>query len=416
MESKSPSKLRFQKLMEEFQSFFFYGSIVDAWLPQMIFIPFVTLQWKTTPTWIRIIGPPSSGKSAHISLLDEHELAMSIDEVTPKSLMSGFRGNGEDPSKIPQFDGKVILISDESTLMEQRAEDRGIIQAILRKAYDGKITKSFGNIKEVVEAKAHFNILVAATPVIDRYFQYTQALGERYVSYRMQVPNPEALTKRALYNITHNSVRQHTKLKSLACRFIDRLELINIGDFEVSDSRRSDLIMCANFLAKLRTHVLRDASGRHVTTIPRQEGGSRLVQQLMQVAIALSIIQGDERVSKKQLEIVNYLALCTVPELTIYTLYVSYLLTNPIEDRKTWFNSKDFILSTGIGRATVAQILEDLAILKIFKIRTGSTQGGRQIEYTLSDETLDTIEELELFKNYIPPVKMSIKRSDRFRI
>jgi len=411
----SPSKIRFQRLMEEFASFFYYGSTVDSWVNQIIFVPFVTLQWHTTPTWIRIIGPPSSGKSAHISLLDEHELAMSIDELTPKSLMSGFRGNGEDPSKIPQFDGKVILISDESTLMEQRAEDRGIIQAVLRKAYDGKITKSFGNIREIVEARAHFNILAAATPVIDRYFQYTQALGERYVSYRMQIPNPEALTKRAFYNLMHGTVKKHDRLRKSVQHFIDKLELVDIGSFEIPDRRHSDLIICADFLARLRTHVLRDSSGRHVTTIPRQEGGSRLVQQLIQVAIALSIIQGDECVTKKQLDIVTYLALCSVPELTVYTLYTSYILTNPTDERKTWFNSKDFILNTGIGRTTVSQILEDLAILKILKIRSGSTQGGRQLEYTLSDDTLETIEALELFKNYIPPVKTKQKRIDRFR-
>jgi len=53
--------------------------------------------------------------------------------------------------------------------------------------------------------------------------------------------------------------------------------------------------------------------------------------------------------------------------------------------------------------------------LKILKIRSGSTQGGRQLEYTLSDDTLETIEVLELFKNYIPPVKTKQKKIDRFR-
>lgn len=411
----SPAKIRFQRLMEEFSTFFYYGSIVDQWLSQIILIPYVTLQWHITPTWMRIIGPPSSGKSAHISLLEDHELSLAVDEMTPKSLMSGFRGNGEDPSKIPQFDGKVLVISDESTLMEQRAEDRSIIQAIFRRAYDGKISKSFGNITEIVEAKAHFNILVAATPVIDRYFQYTQTLGERYISFRLQIPEPELLTKRASYNLLHGANIKYDRLRSRTYRFIDNIPLVTLRSYGISDRRLQDIITCADFLARLRTHVLRDVSGRHVTTIPRQEGGSRLVQQLMQVAIALAIIQGDEEVKRKHVHIINYLALCSVPELTIYTLYVSYLLANPNNNGVSWFCSRDFTLTTGISRTTVSQVLEDLAILKFLKLRAGSIHNS-QMEYTLSEETIEVIESLDLFKYYIPPVKVKIKKSNGYKI
>jgi len=411
-------KSRFLDLQEQFSRYFYYGTLVDSWLGQIILIPYITLQWKSSPTWVRIIGPSSSGKSAHISLLDEHELSISLDELTPKSLMSGYRGRGEDPSKIPQFDGKVVVISDESTLMEQRPEDRNIIQAVLRRAYDGKISKSFGNIKEVVEAKAHFNILVAATPVIDRYFQYTQALGERYINFRLQIPDPGALTKRASENLLSGAhAVVYDKIRMKVHKFLDKMPAVNIDEVNLPTSINKDLILCSNFLARLRTHVLRDVSGKHVTTLPRQEGGGRLVQQLTQAAIALSIIQGDFTVKRKHLDITLYMALCSVPELTTYSLYVARKLSVDGDNgKRVWFSSREFTLRTGLGRTSVSQILEDLSILRILEIRVGSIQGGRSLEYTLDDETAEIIDDLDLFKSYCPPVKFkSSRKLDRYR-
>ncbi|KKK91527.1 hypothetical protein LCGC14_2712050, partial [marine sediment metagenome] len=151
------------------------------WLPEIMLYPFVSLDWKNIPTWYRIIAPPGSGKTAHLSLIADFYLSYTLDEFTPKSFISGFRGpGGQDMSTLPQLNGKVLVILDESIMMEQRQEDRNAVQSLLRKAYDGVVSKSFGNIKDKVEHKAYFNIIAAATPQIDRYFLYNQALGERF--------------------------------------------------------------------------------------------------------------------------------------------------------------------------------------------------------------------------------------------
>ncbi len=103
----------FNLLMDEFQKLFYYGCIVDTWLPEIILYPFVSLEWKNIPTWYRIIAPPRSGKSAHLSLIPDFYLSYTLDEFTPKSFVSGFRGSGgQAPSTLPQLDGKVLIISD----------------------------------------------------------------------------------------------------------------------------------------------------------------------------------------------------------------------------------------------------------------------------------------------------------------
>jgi hypothetical protein len=194
----------FLALKKECSKLFVYSSEVDSWLLEMIMLPYITLTWKQLPVWLRIIAPPSSGKSAHLGLLQGFSYTYVIDDFTSKSFISGFRGNNEDPSQLPQMHMKVLLISDEGTVMEQKKEERNMIQAILRKAYDGKVVKAFGNLKKRVEHKSEFNILVASTPIVDRYYIYSQALGERFMNFRLQVPDRRLIAEKALYNQSHN--------------------------------------------------------------------------------------------------------------------------------------------------------------------------------------------------------------------
>ena len=171
---------RYKTLMQLYSEYFYYGSGVDGWMPNMTLMPYVTLGWKTKPIWIRTVAPPGGGKSAHLEMLKEHPLSYWIDNFTPKSFISGYKDKdtGKDMSKLPQMDGKVVIINDESTIMEQRIEDRNQILAILRGVFDGAASKDFGNEEKSRSYNVRFNMLVGSTPTIDRMFQYVQALGE----------------------------------------------------------------------------------------------------------------------------------------------------------------------------------------------------------------------------------------------
>ncbi|KKK74706.1 hypothetical protein LCGC14_2881080, partial [marine sediment metagenome] len=254
----------FKRLMRQYQEIFYYSCEVDRWLPEITLIPYVTLNWEQVPVWCRIIAPPSSGKSAHLSLLDGYTKTYMLDEFTTKCFVSGYRGQNEDPSKLPQMDDKVMVITDESTIMEQRSEERNMIQAVLRKAYDGSIRKAFGNIKDVVEHKAHFNMLVAATPVIDRYYHYNQALGERFLNYRLQIPNRKALTERAIHNQRHRYKQHHIQLQRAVHLFLKRMPRTTINSVKLPRSIQDMFVECASFVALARTHVARDVTGRQV--------------------------------------------------------------------------------------------------------------------------------------------------------
>lgn len=406
-------KREFQHLMRRFASVFYYGCDVDQWLPEIMLIPFITLGWEQLPVWCRVIAPPGSGKSAHLSLLEGYGKTFMLDEFTTKCFVSGYRGQNEDPSKLPQMDNKVLVITDESTLMQQRAEDRNLIQAILRKSYDGNYARALGNIKEVVRHEANFNMLMASTPIIDSYYHYNQALGERTLNYRLQIPNRKELTRRSIYNQKHSYKQQHTQLKHATQRFLRRFPKTTINSVKLSHKMEDMFVECADFVALVRTHVSRDATGRQITTLPQAEVASRLVQLMIQLAVADAALHGDDHVDTLHADKAIYIALCSMPTITAYLLYK--MLEQNLSGVKE-FTVQSMILETGIGRQTISHHIEDLAIHKVLSMTQGHKQGGRSINYTLKAKTIQTIVSTRLFQHYMPmgSKQRKAKRKDRY--
>lgn len=395
----------FNKIMREFRKLFYYGCDVDSWLPEIMLYPFVSLEWKNVPTWYRIISPPGSGKTAHLSLISDFYLSYAIDEFTPKSFISGFRGhNNQDMSTIPQLNGKVLVMLDESTMMDQRQEDRNQVQSILRRAYDGSVSKSFGNVKERVEHKAYFNILAASTPQIDRYFLYNQALGERYINFRMQIPNRLELAKRAYYNQLHDYKKKHNKLKLKLFRFLRRLPISKISDVKIDTQMKKTLIICADFIAQIRTHVPRDSMGRHITILPQPEAAGRLVQQMVQVAVSGAVLRGRNYVQQDQLSKAIYIALCSAPSVLTFILYSVWTYTS--EKNTKWFSVQNMVLYTAIGRISVVRVLEDLAVHRVLIMKKHDNLRG--YEYGLSKHAMYIIKRVNLFEYYVPPLAKTL--------
>ena len=406
--------------MREFQALFYYGSEVDRWLPEVMMLPYVSIQWKQDPTWYRIIAPPGSGKSKHLSLLEGYELSYVIDEFTPKSFVSGFRGpEGDDPSKLPMFDGKVLIIGDESTLMEQRQEDRNTVQSILRKAYDGRYTKSFGNIKEKCEYNSHFNLLVGSTPQIDRYFIYNQALGERYINFRLQIPDRRALTVRAYKNQFNDFHERYANLKKMVHKYLRLLPDMEITEVSINEDMENLFIDTANFISLVRTHITRDTTGRHVTTLPQAEAAGRLVQQMTKTAISDAILNGDKVVNIKHAIKAIYFGIGSIMAVISFILFHILEFTDEVSpcSEASWFTIQYMCVKTALSRGSIARILEDLAIHRVLNIRQGKKQGGRLFEYSLSSGAYDMIKTTKLFEYYTPPCReiLSLKRLDRNR-
>jgi len=411
-------KAKFNKLIVEYKKLFFYGSAVDEWLPEIVIMPFITLPWKCDPTWYRVIAPPGSGKTQHFNMLKGYKHAYIVDEITSKAFISGYRiEGGGDMSMMPQINNKVLVICDESTMMEQRPEERSQVQSLLRRAYDGNLAKKFGNKEDMQEYDCSFNILVGSTPAIDRYFLYNQALGERYINYRAQISDRRALTKKAFNNLFVEDFQKHCNIVAKKTqKFIDEIPDTTLNDITIEDKHIELFINCADFIALLRTHVNRDKSGRDVTTLPQPESAGRLVKQMTQTAIANAILHGNMIVTDDNVERAIYLGIGSVMALTSFLLYhIKDLISIGGGPNMSWFTTGEMVAKTGIGRGTLGTVIEDMAIHRILTCREGRRRGSRVYEYQLTESALNVIESTKLFKNYSPPCKeiIAIKRADR---
>ncbi len=413
-------KKRFAALMRSFQDTFFYASGVDSWLPEILLLPYVSLPWRNDLTWYRIIGPSGAGKTKHLLLLEDFEYTYMVDDFTTKSFVSGFRGpDGKDPSKLAAMDGKVVIICDESTLMEQRQEDRNQIQSILRRIYDGTYTKSFGNLPDSQKYESRFNMLIASTPTIDRYFLYNQALGERFLNFRLQVGERDLLAARAYDNQFTGFEDKCDVLKLLVHKFIRRLPAIDQRKVPVEEGIREFILTTADLVARIRTHITRDTRGQEVTTLPQPEVATRIVKQISQIATSIAIVEGAGSVNRFHAQKAIYFGVGSIIAIVSFVLYHIYEFTKEVQGdvNKSWFPLQFLVIRTALSRGTIKKVVEDLAIHRILEIRAGKKQGGRLIEYSLSKEMKDRLEEIQLFDNYIPPVMQVIKykQADRHR-
>jgi len=400
---------------------FYYGSEVDSWLLNIVLMPYISLYWHESPLWIRVIAPPSCGKTAHLSLVFGYDKTYPVDELTSKCFASGFKDkHNRDFSKLPAFDNHVLVVGDESSLMEQSQEERHAVQATLRRCYDGRFSKTFGNIKDARSFEFFFCLLVASTPQVDRYFLYTQALGERYLNFRMQVPDRKALAQRALDNSFKGKDKSYKRLGTQVVQFLRYLQTCNLNKAQFdSESVREELISIADFTACLRTPVMRDATGRQVTTLPQLEAGGRLVLQLTQAAIADAIIEGQPEVTERNIDKARYLALGSVRSVITYLLWHIYCRHEKARKEraasKYWFSTGDLISVSSLGRATISQALEDFALRGILKVRQARLQGGRKLEYRLAPGMFSKLNQMQFFKHYVPEAGYSLGRKDRAR-
>ena len=124
---------------------------------------------------------------------DEHP-----DEVTAPSLLSWSKGKEPHPVGIlarvpnPGF----LTVADFSTVLA--TSDRGgreQLFAMLRRAYDGAVSRDLGNSARPLTWQGRLTLLAGCTPIIDAYSSHADALGPRWLYCR--VDGQDSVTKRA---------------------------------------------------------------------------------------------------------------------------------------------------------------------------------------------------------------------------
>ena len=267
------------------------------------------------PVWGYLVGPPGSAKTEILRTLDGWKYSKSVDELTENALASGANDeNGEDHSLLPQLNGKLFVIKDFTTVMG--ANDRVVekVLSVLRAAYDGSYSKA--SAKEGQRSyTCKFGMLAAVTPVIDQFLSSTQKLGERFVLLRLQ-RNGTGSRRDRTRQLRHVRSRMENKaqwraslrltVQTILSSIRETNRLIDPSTILVSETYGERLDNIADLVCRLRT-----TSFKGQTT--EAEAGSRLVQQLTNLAKARAMCDQRSTVNEEDLNFVARIAEDTMP-------------------------------------------------------------------------------------------------------
>ena len=242
------------------------------------------------PVWLLVIGPPGGGKSELVRALSGHHI-YSLDTLTTKSLVSGFKEQGKTATFgiLPDLDGKVLVIKDLTVMLQNvsaRYEENIFTQ--LRAAYDGEYSSAHGSGLKRQSYKSTFGVVAAVTPIVDEFRTLSSALGERFITIRHYQSRVDAI-RRAQENCGQEKVMRPELSKCTEDAIEYYEELARAGGIPTLDDIEGTKIRkLADITSMLRTEVKRDRE-RNVVVLPGVEIGTRLVKQFTRLSEMLKL-------------------------------------------------------------------------------------------------------------------------------
>lgn len=245
------------------------------------------------PVWPLLVGPPGSLKTGLLMSLHGLPETHFIDQLTPKTFISGYKPDGDDSAEETPggllfrigSTGKIIC-PDFSTILAINRDHRASIFSDLRRIYDGMLRKEFGNSSSG-DAKfrtwrGRITFMAACTGEIDRHYAVFSSLGERFLLIRW----PRARMEAAQKAVKQNMELVQREVVEVAHPLFDNFETTDPADPVVPAALEEEQIPAlGDFIAYCRSHVVRDSRGsRDIIDVPEAESATRISQQLCQLA------------------------------------------------------------------------------------------------------------------------------------
>jgi predicted transcriptional regulator len=326
------------------------------------------------PIWAYLIGPSSAGKTTILDPMNGHESIVSIDALSKASLLPGVKPGR--PTKntakmavknslLSRANGKILVIKDLSPLLTEDYKELKSILGILRSAYDGKFTKSFGNIG-MVEIDCRFGLIAAVTDAIDNHSVMDSELGQRFIGYRM--PAISAKEEMAICDAVLNNKESvlNEALQEAAYEMLDR----EPKEPSITKKQADTLKYTAKIVAMARTGIVRDRYTRD-PKVSRPERTARLYSQLISLAKGVAMSRGHRRVMGEDVVFVRHVAAHTLSldMLRLLNMFVDrrILTVKNLQDRFFWCE------------ATCQRALENLQIVGITEKEVIAGAKGRDV-------------------------------------
>lgn len=338
---------------------------------RICFATVYTEQLKGDPLWVYIIGPPGAGKTALLTSLMQSDRCKFYSSISPKALVSGFNVL-PDPSLLPVFSGYCVVCKDFTEFWCIPIQNKAEIFATLRGAYDGHVSKSFGNKVKREYSNLHFTILAGMTPVIHGDSQ--ALLGERFLQFEMKKGigwRVDAEIRKVLMDSDDEKDEACLEMQKIAAKFL-AVDIKKFGLSIIPEWALRRLVSLSQVLARMRGHVDRELYGeREMKYAASHEVGTRIAIQAKKLIEGLCIVDRTRRVCYQQYALMEKVLIDSMNPVFKEILYF-ILGTRGLEATQSDMQP----LFQKLSRPTIAKKLEDmyhLSILKKERKPTGKT-------------------------------------------
>jgi len=303
------------------------------------------------PVWVLLVGPPSSAKSELLRAVADVPQCYRLSSLTGRTLLSGHKdAEGGLLFHIP--DRSTMVLLDFGQVLSLHPNDKALVLQRLREVYDGYTKGDFGNRADGLEWRGKLGFLSGATPAIEKYTAVGAELGDRFLFYRMRVPERKG---QALGAIGKAGGEKQMR-EELARAFAGALASAGNPDaVKVSEKAQDAIATLATFTTRLRTPVSRDRYSKDIDYLPEPEAPARFAKALVLLGKALAAVRGKSSVTGEELQVLAHIALACVPSRRMAMLNA----LAAVEEGTTKAASLAANISTSSGKL----ILEDLMYL-----------------------------------------------------
>lgn len=332
--------------------------------------------------WLKIIGPPSCGKSSIAKAVSGSDHVQALSTFT--GLFSGHSDADEsDAGMVPMIANRTLIIKDADPLLRQPNIEQ--IMSELRDFYDKSSSVKYRNRRHYDYRNVRSSVILCGTQVLRRADQ--AFLGERFLCVEMDVNDADsrAICKRVIkkgFEAAINKVKDpEDGIMSCMKGWINHLRDRKL-DSNLPDEYMDELMELCFFAALMRTIVDRDFKGKLLSPAVA-EVPARLISQNQKLSLALSAVYGENTPTEEIYKVVKKLIKDTVNPRSTRYLICDTILENPGIDI---FELMD---ATELPKTTINEELNDLDELGLIKIdRIASDRPGRQRRGFILDDKI----------------------------
>lgn len=324
---------------------------------------------KSERLWSWIIGPPSVGKTELLRALSS-DSSVSVDSLTAKTLFSGLRIGNRDPSLFKRLNNKVLIIKDFTKILSDRPETLSEILGQLRSAKDGYYDACTGVEDKHYHYETNFTLLAGVTPAIDDHYSVRQALGERFLSWRITGIDRKKLSAK-IKETEGETIKMRRSLRLNFAAFIKRYNATKEIP-KVENGIAIKIGELADIATWARTPVSRFGYTREVRRMPEKEGSPRLYKELLSLGKALALVRSKLSVTEVEYSLLYKVAFDSMLPERIEAINLLVAMTKELRD-ENFLEDEVYIPTPQISdrlnlpTQTSRIILDDLFLLQILK-------------------------------------------------